>query len=353
MPNKQPFYVRLTIVLICIVLLVIILRGAAALWVPLFSGLLLAILLLPVNNFFQRWHFGRSGAAIASVVCFLLALVALNYFLTEQFTLFSRDLPQINTKVQGLVNDFQRWLSVHLHINRAEQTDYVGSSAKDIVTWLSGLASGLFLSLGNILIWIVFTCIYSFFILYYRRLLVRFVLKLMENDYPDTMLQVISENKKVIKGYIVGLLIEFIIVLVLTFVTFLILGIKYALMLSIIAAVLNIIPYIGIYTAILLVILVTYANGTGTAAIQAAIALFLIHLVDAIYLLPRVLGSHMKMNPFITLIAVIIGGIVWGIPGMFLFIPLAAMLKIVFENIPSLAAWGILFGEEATKAVKK
>ncbi len=353
MPNKQPFYVRLTIVLVCIVFVVLIMRGASTLLIPLFSGLLLAILLLPLTSKLQSWRFSRSGAAITSVTCFLVALAALNYFLTEQVALFSQDLPLINTKVQLLLPDFRAWLSVHLHIDQAEQIDYMGSSLKDIVNWMTGFASELFLSVGNILIWIVFTCIYTFFILYYRQLLVRFVLKLMENDYPDAMLRVIEENKKVLKGYILGLVIEFALVLIMTFITLLFLGIKYALMLSIIVAVLNIIPYIGIYTAILLVMLVTYANGTGGAVIQVAIALLIIHIIDAIFLLPRVLGSHMKMNPFITLIAVIIGDIVWGIPGMFLFIPLAAMLKIIFENIPSLSAWGILFGEEQKKVVKK
>jgi AI-2 transport protein TqsA len=180
-------------------------------------------------------------------------------------------------------------------------------------------------------------------------MLVRFVIKLVADDYPDTIDIIIQENKKVIKGYITGLLVEFSIVFVLSFTLLTILGIKYALMLAIIVAMLNIIPYLGIYTAILLVMFVTYANSSGGAAIQAGIALLVIHLIDGIFLLPRIVGARMKLNPFMTIIAVIVGDIVWGVPGMFLFIPLAAMLRIIFENISSLEAWAILLGEEAKK----
>lgn len=353
MPNKAPFYVRLTIVLVCLVFMVLIMRGASSLLVPLFTGLLMAILLLPITRRLEKWGFGRAGSALTAVLLFIIAFLSLAYFLSVQISLFSKELPVINAKLQIILLDFQRWLSTHFRIDRAEQSDYVDGSLKEIVNVVTGFVSQLFLSLGSIVIWILFSCIYAFFILYYRHLLVRFVRKLMENDYPDIMLHVIGENKKVLKGYILGLLIEFGIVLLLTVVTLLVMGIKYAIMLSIIVAVLNIIPYIGIYTAMLVVMLITYANSSGAAAIQVAIALMVIHLVDAIFLLPKVLGSHMKMNPFMTIIAVIIGDIVWGIPGMFLFIPLAAMLKIVFENIPSLAAWGILLGEEETKKGKR
>jgi predicted PurR-regulated permease PerM len=92
--------------------------------------------------------------------------------------------------------------------------------------------------------------------------------------------------------------------------------------------------------------LVTYANSSGSAAITVGIVLLSVHLIDGIILLPRIVGSRMRINPFMMIVAVIVGDIVWGIPGMFLFIPLAAMLKIIFENISSLEAWAILFGEE-------
>lgn len=351
MKQTQPFYVRLAISLVCLVFSVLILREASALLIPLFGGFLLAIVLLPLVHVLERKGTSRSGASMIAVSCFILAFFTINYFLTAQLALFSTELPNINNKMQEMFAGLQSWFSSKFHIDQAHQINYLSSSFKDIVTWVTGFASRLVLYLGNIIVWILFVCIYAYFILYYRRLLVRFVMKLLEKDYPDQVQHIIRENKKVIKEYIVGLLLEFLIVLLLSFFALLILNIKYAMMLAIIVALLNIVPYLGIYTAVLFVMLVTYANSTGTAAIQAAVALLIIHFIDALFLLPRIVGSRMKMNPFITIIAVITGDIIWGVPGMFLFIPLAAMLKIIFQHISSMEAWAILLDED--KPVKK
>ncbi len=350
--NKLPFYIRLTIVMVCLVFTVLVLRGAATLLIPLFAGLLLAILLLPIANLLERWRVPKSMACLVAVFCFIICFFIVNYFLTSQISGFSKELPNIVIKVKIMFASLQQWVTLKFHVNNAQQLDYLSNSVNELLNGLSGFLYSLIFSLGNIVVWILFVCIYTFFILYYRGRLVRFVMKLVEKDYPDEMPVIISENKKVIKGYIMGLLAEFAIMLVLISTALLLLGIKYALLLAIIAALLNIIPYIGIYTAILISMLVTYANSSGSTAITVAIVLMAIHLLDGIVLLPRIVGSRMKLNAFIMIVAVIVGDIVWGIPGMFLFIPLAAMLKIMFENIASLEAWGILFGEDEKKAKK-
>ncbi len=351
--NKLPFYIRYTIVTVFLVFTVIILRGAASLLIPLFAGLLLAILLLPIVKFLERFHMGRGLAAFIAVFCFVICFAIVNYFLTAQISGFSKELPNILAKIKVEFASFQQWVTLKFHVNDAQQSGYLGNSFNEMLNGVTGFLYSMFLSLGNIVIWILFVCIYAFFILYYRAMLVRFIMKLVEKDFPDEMPVIVSENKKVIKGYIMGLLAEFGIMLVLISSVLLLLGIKYALLLAIIASLLNIIPYIGIYTATFLAMLVTYANSTGSSAITVGIVLLSIHLVDGIIILPRIVGSRMKLNPFMMIVAVIVGDIVWGIPGMFLFIPLAAMLKIVFENIHSLEAWAILFGEEEKQKKKR
>lgn len=347
--DKLPFYIRFTIVVVCLVFTVIILREASSLLIPLFAGLLLAILLLPIVKFLEHIHINRGIACFIAILCFVITFAFVNYFLTAEISGFAKELPNITNKIQGVFASLQQWVTAKFNVNNSQQSDYLSSSFNGMLNGITSFLYRLFFSLGNIVIWILFVCIYAFFILYYRRLLVRFVMKLVEKDYSHEMPAIISENKKIIKSYIVGLLAEFAIMLLLISSLLFLLGIKYALLLAIIASLLNIIPYIGIYTAILLAMLVTYANSSGSAAVTVGIVLLSIHLVDGIILLPRIVGSRMKMNPFMTIVAVIVGDIVWGIPGMFLFIPFAAMLKIIFENIASLHAWAILFGEEEKK----
>ena len=347
--DKFPFYIRFTIVLVCLVFTVIILREASSLLIPLFAGLLLAILLLPIVKFFERIHINRGIACFIAILCFVIIFAFVNYFLTAEISSFAKELPHITNKIQGVFASLQQWVTAKFNVNNSQQSDYLNSSYNGMLNGITSFLYRLFFSLGNIVVWILFVCIYAFFIMYYRRLLVRFVINLVEKEYSHEMPAIISGNKTIIKSYILGLLAEFAIMLLLISSLLFLLGIKYALLLAIIASLLNIIPYIGIYTAILLAMLVTYANSSGSAAVTVGIVLLSIHLVDGIILLPRIVGSRMKMNPFITIVAVIVGDIVWGIPGMFLFIPLAAMLKIIFENISSLHAWAILFGEEEKK----
>jgi predicted PurR-regulated permease PerM len=156
-----------------------------------------------------------------------------------------------------------------------------------------------------------------------------------------------------IYSYISGLLIEMAIVGVANCTVFSIMGIKYAILLGIIAAVLNIIPYLGIYTATAMIMLVTFANSSGSSAISVGIALLSVHLIDANILMPRIVGSRVKMNAFITIIAVIVGEYVWGISGMFLFIPITGIFKIISIRVEGMKPWAILIGTEEKEEVPK
>lgn len=157
-----------------------------------------------------------------------------------------------------------------------------------------------------------------------------------------------------IKAYVLGLVIEMALVSVVNTIMFMIMGIQYAVLLGVMAAVLNIIPYLGIYTAIGLTMLVTFANSTGNLALEAGAGLFIVHLIDSNILFPRIIGGQVKMNPFITIIAVIVGEYIWGVSGMFLFIPITGILKLIFERVEGMEAWGMLIGvEDVEKKPKK
>jgi len=116
---------------------------------------------------------------------------------------------------------------------------------------------------------------------------------------------------------------------------------------------LNIIPYIGIYTATFINILIALATGTNTQGLEVGCIFLAIHLVDSNIILPRIVGSRVKINPLITLIAVVVGELLWGIPGMFLFIPLCAIFRIISDKVPALKSWAILIGEEEKPKIKR
>jgi predicted PurR-regulated permease PerM len=202
------------------------------------------------------------------------------------------------------------------------------------------------MGIAETLILTIFFFIFTFFILQYRRLLMHFVVELFDHEHNEKVQVVIVRIRSLINSYVVGLLIEMSVIAVLIFASLMIIGVKYALLISIMAAVLNIIPYLGIYSCMAIAMIITAATGTTGQVVAVAIVFLVTHFADANVILPHVVGGKVKMNPFITILAVLIGHLVWGIPGMFLFIPLTAILRLISEEVPGMRPWAILMGEE-------
>ncbi len=348
---KLPFYARLALSLLSVILVIFLLEQGRDIFVPLVFGLLIAILLYPLNRFFQqKLKMGRSVAALVSLLIFITLLTFFFYFITVQFINFTHDLPDLKLRFRHVFADMHHWVYTKFHVNTAQQTDYINKSVSSVVASAAQSVSNIFVSLTGITFLIVFVFIFSFFILYHRQLLMRFTLKLFHIEHQDKVNEVIMETKSMINSYVVGLLLEMAVMSIANTSLLLIMGIQYAVLLGVFAAVLNIIPYLGIYSAIALTMFVTFANGSSGLALEVGIGLFVLHFLDANILMPRIVGARVKMNPFITVIAVIIGEFVWGIPGMFLFIPITGIIKLVCERVEGLEAWGILIGVDETEA---
>jgi len=158
---------------------------------------------------------------------------------------------------------------------------------------------------------------------------------------------IIEQVQQILRKYITGLFIEMCIVSVVVCFALWALGIKYALLLGLITGLFNIIPYIGIFTAMLISVLITFATAAAAGKVfLVLITLIITHLVDSNILLPAIVGSKVKINPLITVLGVVLGEMIWGVSGMFLSIPVIAVLKIIFDRIDSLKPWGILLGEQ-------
>ena len=174
-----------------------------------------------------------------------------------------------------------------------------------------------------------------------------FFIASFSEHHTERVKDILAKTKRVIKGYIVGLFIEMLIVAAMNCIGFFILGVKYALLLGVIAALLNLIPYLGIFTACLLSLLITFTTATPSTVLGVAVVLIIVHIIDSNILLPKVVGSKVKINALVTILGVILGSTIWGIPGMFLAIPIIAILKVIFDGVDSLNPWGMLLGDDA------
>jgi AI-2 transport protein TqsA len=343
---KFPYYARVALTLFAIALILLFMWFGKSLLVPLFFSFLAAILLHPVVLFFEKRRLPRPLAAGIALLIFMVLFLGLFYFFTRQLIHLSRDLPSLQEKVLEKWQDVQDWISDKYHITNTQQISYLHKSGTGLLNTAMNSVATTIMGIASTLILTVFFFIFTFFILQYRRLIMRFVIELFHESYNERVQGIISRIRSLIKSYVQGLLIEMSVVAILIYISLIIIGIKYALLFSIMAAVLNIIPYLGIYFSMAVAMLITTAIGSTGHVVAVGIVFLVTHFADANIILPKVVGGKVKMNPLVTILAVLIGHLVWGIPGMFLFIPLTAIIRLISDEIPDLKPWAILLGEE-------
>jgi predicted PurR-regulated permease PerM len=200
--------------------------------------------------------------------------------------------------------------------------------------------------IGGGLVVVLLLPVYIFLILFYQPLLIEFIHRLFGKDNHNQVSEIVSKIKTVIQRYLAGLVIEAAIIAALDTSALLILGIDYALLLGIIGALLNVIPYVGGLVAVSLPMMVAVVTKSSPLYVFYIMAVYyFIQLIDNNYIVPYIVASKVKINALFSIIAVLAGNALWGIPGMFLAIPLLAVIKLIFDHIEPLKAWGFLLGD--------
>jgi predicted PurR-regulated permease PerM len=176
------------------------------------------------------------------------------------------------------------------------------------------------------------------------------------DEHSAIVYDIVTNIQSILRQYILGLLLEMFVVACIACILFWWIGIKYAVLLGIIVALFNLIPYLGIFTALLLCTVITFATGSVRDSVLVAFSVLGIHLVDSNFLLPTIVGSKVKLNALVTFLGIILGEMIWGLSGMFLSIPILAIFKIIFDRIDTMKPWGYLLGsgtEEKKSTMKK
>jgi len=348
MPAKKiiaPFYERLALTLLGFLALGYLIIIGKDILDPLIFGFIFAILLLPVSNFLEKkLRLPRSMSSLASILLLVALVGGILYLVGSQISNLANDWPMLKSQVSQSIHDLQNWVQSAFHINAAKQLKYVDDASKKIMESGTDVVSTAFGAISSLMIFYVFIMIFTFFILLYRRLLLRFIIWVFRDENSAVVMDIVENIQSIMRQYIFGLLLEMFIVASVAITVFLLIGIKYAALLGIIVGLFNIIPYIGIFTALLLSTIITFATGNIGKTVTVAVSVIIIHAVDANFLLPTIVGSKVRLNALISFIGIILGEMIWGLSGMFLSIPVIAIFKIIFDRIESLKPWGYLLG---------
>ncbi|MDO9376445.1 MAG: AI-2E family transporter [Bacteroidota bacterium] len=350
---EVPFYQRLSLTLLGLVIIAFTIYVGQDILVPLAFAILFSILLLPVADFLERKGVGR---VIANILCILLALLFVSgiiYFLSSQISSFLQDLPSIKKHLADHSKTVQAWIGKTFNMSRAEQSGLINDATSQIKSSGSGMLGNTVLTLTASLLLLVLLPVYIFLILYYRDMIRKFLVKVFKDEHEARVMEVLRESRSIVQGYMIGLIIEMGIVATINSLGFIILGIQYAIFLGVLAAILNMIPYIGMLIASIFCVLITLTTSTEIGDIIGVIAILtVVQFLDNNIIMPRVVSSKVKINALITILGVLVGGALAGISGMFLSIPTIAIIKVIFDRVDDLKPWGMILGDEITGSRK-
>lgn len=343
----QPFYLKLACTLITLIALGYIMYIGKVIIIPLILGLLFAMLLIPACNWFEsKLKFPRVLAAAVSLLVFFGVIIALITLVTSQLTMLKQDWPLFEQQIYHAIDALHKWVANTFDIDYAKQTEYINDTFSKSLGKGTEILGVAIISLSSLLILLVFTFLYTFFLLLYRRHIMRFLILLNSKEHETIVREIVQEIQYVVKRYLIGLVVQMCIVATMTFIVLSVIGVKYNLMLALITGLFNVLPYVGIFSSILIIALITFATSTATNVLFVVLGLWAVHLIDSNFVVPKIVGSKVKVNSLFAMLAIITGELLWGISGMFLAIPVLAIMKIVFDRIYELKPWGFLLGEE-------
>lgn len=339
---KPPFYARTALVFISVFAFVFTLWIGRDIIVPVVYALLIAVLLNPCVNFLLRKKVNKVIAITLTVSLAVLAVVAAVYLISSQLSIFNEAYPRLKEKLDVITNSTVQWVSEKFNIRLSKINAWIIETQKGVIRDFA-IAETLS-DAGQVMVTVMLLPVYVFLFLYYKTLLLEFIRRLFRSAHHMVVADVLINTKKIAQSYLLGLFFEMLIMAVLNSAGLLLLGIEYAILLGIIGAVLNVIPYLGGIIGVLLYMTIALITKSPVYVIYVAALYATIQFIDNNFIVPRIVAARVKLNALISIIVVLIGSALWGVSGMFLSIPLTAIMKGIFDHIEPLKPWGFLMG---------
>ncbi|MDX9747359.1 MAG: AI-2E family transporter [Paludibacter sp.] len=343
---KLPFYAKASLLCAGMYFLISMLYIGQGLLLPLIFGTVIAILLHPMVCFFERRKINRIIAILITLLLSVIVIAAIALFMYSQLSLFSKSWPLIIEKFTNLANQAIQWLPGFLDISDVKVNAWIAETKTELLDNSSSAIGQTLLSVGSSMVIIFLIPVYVFLILYYKPLLIDFIHRLFNAGRQNQVTVIISQTKSVVQRYLVGLVIEVVLVAILNSAGLLILGIDYAILIGILGALLNLIPYIGGLIAVAMPMMIALATKDSPWFVLYVIGVYYtVQLIDNNYIVPKIVASKVRINALVSIVVVLAGGALWGISGMFLSIPLTAIIKVICDHIEPLKPIGFLLGD--------
>lgn len=322
--------------------------------IPFTLGAMIAMLFMPLADWLESKKFPRSLSSLICVLSFLGAIALVVSLLSWQLSDIGKDFSQLQQNIMRQLENLQHYLNKHLGLTPEKQQEIIDQQSKQSGESMSKNITIVMSTLLGITTDAILVLVYIFLLLYTRGHLKVFALKLVPASEDDKMVDVLTKMSKVVQQYLFGLALMIVALWIMYGIGFSIAGVKHALFFAVLCGLLEIVPFVGNITGTTLTAFMAFAQGGGSGIVIGVIVTYLIVQFIQTYVLETlVVGAQVNINPLFTIIALVIGELVWGIGGMVLAIPLTGIVKIVCQHIDSLKPYAFLIGSDDSKKKKK
>lgn len=345
--KEIPVTVKRSIELLGLFLAGVIIVVGKVIIMPLLLSLFLSLMLLPVFRFFRKLKTPEPIAILLPILMLTIFAGLILWLFSSQVGNLLQDLPQIEKNLARHLQLFSNWISSRFGFAPDQQVKLINKQSAVLFSSAGNLLRGAAGSVSGVLFFFIVLPVYIFMTLLYRNIFLQFTLLCFPASEHSNVEDIIRQTEKMVKSYLTGLLIQVCYLTLLIWLLLLMFGIRQALLIGIIFALLNLIPYLGALVSNFLAIVITLASSQNIVDIIIVISVIgFVQFLDNNILMPRIVGYKVKLNAFVSIVGIIAAGALAGIPAMFLALPVIAVLKIVFDRSVAFKKWGILLGDE-------
>lgn len=325
---------------------------STSLFNPLLAAFIVALALRPFAIKLERIKIPRLGSTLLSVFLFMLVFLGVAVFFSSQVRNLDFEVRSFQVNFNGMPGKIQNWVTELLGVSPEQQISLLKDTFNTLLkNSVSFVNHTLYITTNFISSFLIFT-LSLFFFLYYRSFLVSFLYKIIKPTNHSKLTTILGKIQSVVNSYMLGLSLIILILAVLNSIGLLALGIDNAVLFGIMAAVLTLIPYIGILLGSLLPALFALFTKDSLWYPFGVVLIFMfIQFLEGNFLTPNIVGRQVSINPFASIIALIIGAMLLGLIGVMFALPVLAILKVICDEVVTLKPVGYLIGKPEEKTL--
>ncbi len=345
---KDMFH-RINQYLFFIVLLVIVMYFGSAFIVPIVFAALLAMLMAPVCRKFDSWGCHRGVSSFVCIFILVIVIAGVALIISTQLSTFVENMSQIQSKGKELIAQVQSHIEDWIGVSPAEQDRVVKDQAEKSTSQGPGLPFRILSGITGTLTGSVLSLVITFLMLYNKEQFETFFVRLYGNEDKGKVKEVVEQITLVSQKYLTGRALSVLIIATMYCIGLLIVGLKNALLLAGIAALLTVIPYVGTVIGGLFPVLTALLTVDFRTAFWVGVVMIVIQAIDNYFIEPKVVGGEVNLNALWSILSILAGGMIWGVAGMIVFLPIFGIVKIVCDHVEPLKPVGYLLGEPERK----